>query len=481
VLYHNLQVMATYLRVVDALTVGGSVAAAWWVGAGAGLWPGEPASPALVLVAALSTSFVALCERLGVYRARRTQGIGVELAALLEVTALSFGVACLTSELFTPGFSGPTYMLLMAAAVTGLLGTRALARVSIRQMRKRGKDYRVWLLVGRNARSAALARTILSSPHFGIVIAECVDLERRADAPSDGRESGAESWVPGVATRLIIGTEEIRGILSSRVIDEVVVTLPVRSFYDEVQRILDICGEAGITVKLPPEGFRRARDWAEISHVGNVPMVSHFSGPSNRIHLAMKRLIDVIAATVGLVLLAPLLLAVGLAVLLTSRGPILFVQTRVGLHGRHFRMLKFRSMVDGADRMRKELREHNEVDGTAFKIREDPRCTPVGRFLRKHHLDELPQLVNVLLGDMSLVGPRPLPPEEAHGTEWWQRRRLSMPPGLTCHWQVQGGHRRMPFREWMKSDLAYIDNWSLTLDLRLIAATVGAVFRGGGW
>jgi lipopolysaccharide/colanic/teichoic acid biosynthesis glycosyltransferase len=181
-----------------------------------------------------------------------------------------------------------------------------------------------------------------------------------------------------------------------------------------------------------------------------------------------------------LIVLSPLLALIALAVRLTSPGPVLFRQIRLGLHGRPFRILKFRSMVQDAEKVKAQLLHRTVTDGIAFKMSDDPRITPVGRILRRFHLDELPQLWNVLVGDMSLVGPRPLPPLEAKGNEWWHRRRLSVPPGLTCFWQVRGDHR-MPFRQWAELDLAYIDGWSVWLDLKLIASTVSAVVRGKGW
>jgi lipopolysaccharide/colanic/teichoic acid biosynthesis glycosyltransferase len=187
-----------------------------------------------------------------------------------------------------------------------------------------------------------------------------------------------------------------------------------------------------------------------------------------------------LSAAAGLIILSPLFLLIALAIKLDCSGPVLYSAMRVGLHGRHFRMWKFRSMMKDAERHQQQLRHLNETDGVAFKIRHDPRITRVGRLLRKFHLDELPQLWNVLLGDMSLVGPRPLPIDEAHGNEWWQRRRLSMPPGLTCFWQVASNHR-MPFHEWAQLDLHYIDRWSVWLDIKLIASTLSTLVRGKGW
>jgi lipopolysaccharide/colanic/teichoic acid biosynthesis glycosyltransferase len=183
---------------------------------------------------------------------------------------------------------------------------------------------------------------------------------------------------------------------------------------------------------------------------------------------------------VGLVLALPLLAVVALWVKLSSPGPLLFRQTRVGLHGRHFSMIKIRTMYVDAEQRRADLVRHNERDGTAFKLRNDPRITRAGRWLRKFHVDELPQLWNVLVGDMSLVGPRPLPVHEANGNEWWQRRRLTVPPGLTCLWQLKDD-AMIPFQQWMRMDMEYIDRWSVWLDLKIILLTFGTLARGRGW
>ena len=177
--------------------------------------------------------------------------------------------------------------------------------------------------------------------------------------------------------------------------------------------------------------------------------------------------------------LSPLLLLTAIAIKLTSRGPILFKQTRVGLHGRMFNMLKFRSMVHGAEALKAALESQNERRGPVFKMAKDPRVTRLGRFIRKYSVDELPQLLNVLRGDMSVVGPRPAVPSEVARYEAWQRRRLSVRPGLTCVWQVSG-RDHIPFGTWMLLDMRYIDHWSLWEDLRLILQTVPVVLTGRG-
>lgn len=192
-----------------------------------------------------------------------------------------------------------------------------------------------------------------------------------------------------------------------------------------------------------------------------------------------KRSLDIVGASLGLLLLAPLLLATALAIKLESRGPILFTQKRVGRGGNIFKMYKFRSMVNGAEAQKASLAAQNEYSGVAFKMRVDPRVTRVGRFIRKFSIDELPQLLNILMGDMSIVGPRPVVIAEALKYEPWQMRRFSVTPGLTCLWQVSG-RSNISFEDWMRLDLAYIDRWSLWLDLKLILKTVYVVLLAEG-
>jgi lipopolysaccharide/colanic/teichoic acid biosynthesis glycosyltransferase len=193
--------------------------------------------------------------------------------------------------------------------------------------------------------------------------------------------------------------------------------------------------------------------------------------------LAAKRVLDVAASAVGLVVLSPILLGISLAIALGDGRPVLFRQDRIGLHGRLFRVVKFRSMSRGAEARFAELQARNEIRGHAFKVTNDPRVTRVGRFLRRTSLDELPQLINVLRGEMSLVGPRPPLPGEVDGYDLWHRRRLSMKPGITGLWQVRA--RREPeFDRWVAADLEYIDRWSLWLDVKILARTIPAAVQG---
>jgi exopolysaccharide biosynthesis polyprenyl glycosylphosphotransferase len=262
-------------------------------------------------------------------------------------------------------------------------------------------------------------------------------------------------------------------------VDEVYFASSATEHTASVQAAIHTCETLGVPFALPVCGYRLDR--ARLAGGGGLAGgYSHFLNVHARpLHLAMKRFFDILLSATALALLSPLLVAVALVVKSTSRGPVLFRQQRVGLHGRMFHMLKFRSMVKSAQALQEKLTGDNEQSGPVFKIRNDPRVTAVGRFLRKHSIDELPQIVNVLRGDMSIVGPRPAIPGEVARYEAWQLRRLSVRPGLTCVWQVSG-RNEIGFLEWMRLDMQYIDRWSFAGDLGLILRTIPVVLTGRG-
>lgn len=478
-LYHNVQVMAHSLRFVDAAAaVAGSTALVWF-GLEGGAVDRETYRAALgIFAVTFFVAFLVIAERMHVYFARRTEDLAHELFAICEVALYACCVAAATAEIWGAGLPRYSYLQALAAALVVLPTLRLAMRFAIRRARRRGDDYRVWLIVGHNDRAADLAREVIANPHYGIRIAEIVDLDDGKPSPERVKFEAAPP--PGVSLRTVSNVEQIREIVATRVIDEVVVTLPLRSHYDTVGRILEVCCIAGISVRIRPEAFETLGYDTEVSHIGKIAMLTHYNGPSNYWQLLVKRLIDIFGAGMGLVMLMPMLLAVAALIKLGSPGPIFFRQERVGLHGRTFKLVKFRSMVKDALQKREQLTASNERDGKAFKIHNDARITPLGRWLRKYRIDELPQLWNVLVGDMSLVGPRPFPVTEATGFEWWHRRRHSMPPGLTCFWQVEDDPK-MPLNKWMELDMAYIDRWSVWLDLKLIVRTVATVARGRGW
>ena len=249
---------------------------------------------------------------------------------------------------------------------------------------------------------------------------------------------------------------------------------------EEVQRIIYACEEIGVIFRLHSKLLNMSTSRAELNHFDEVPFITYKNTPSNRFALSWKFIFDFAISSVVILLWLPFLFIIGLVIKATSKGPVIFKQKRVGLRGREFYMYKFRTMVQDAEMLQHKFMDKNEVDGPVFKIKNDPRITTVGKFLRKTSLDELPQFFNVLKGDMSLVGPRPPIMREVKQYEPWQLRRLSMRPGITCIWQVKPKRHSISFEEWMKLDLQYIDNWSLKQDLLLAIKTIRTVIRGSG-
>lgn len=277
---------------------------------------------------------------------------------------------------------------------------------------------------------------------------------------------------------------ELKAVIDAEPVDEVLITLPRDKYGHLVEDIVQLCGEQGIIVRVQHEmlNLRFALRFARwhVDLLDGMPMVTISSGPSDGWQLRVKRLIDIWGSLMLLLATSPLLLLVALLIKLDSPGPVLFSQERVGLNKRRFKLLKFRTMVSGADRQQQQLESLNEADGPVFKIKSDPRITRLGRFLRRFSIDELPQLFNVLKGEMSLVGPRPLPVRDVERIViQWHKRRFSMKPGLTCLWQVNG-RSDVSFDHWVGMDLSYIDTWSLGLDLKILLKTIPTVLKGAG-
>jgi exopolysaccharide biosynthesis polyprenyl glycosylphosphotransferase len=274
--------------------------------------------------------------------------------------------------------------------------------------------------------------------------------------------------------------DQLNSVITHQPVDEVLVALPMNKYGPLVETIVRHCEEQGIVVRVRTEMFNLQVARSYVDELHGVPVMTIQSGPADSWQLVMKRLIDIVGSAALLLALAPLFAIVTLLIRLDSPGPVLFAQDRVGFNKRRFRILKFRTMVAEADRQQDALEHLNEAEGPVFKIKHDPRITRVGKFMRRFSIDELPQLVNVLRGDMSLVGPRPLPVRDVERIDIrWHKRRFSIKPGITCLWQVNG-RSDIGFNEWVRMDLDYIDKWSLGLDLLILMKTIPAVFRGPG-
>ena len=272
--------------------------------------------------------------------------------------------------------------------------------------------------------------------------------------------------------------EDLLDILHKNVIDEVIFCID-KLFLTEIEEKLALCEEEGIKTRVVVDFYSRVIAKPEFENFHGIPLLAFSTTPERSLELFLKRMADLIFSIFLLILLTPLFLIISILIKLTSPGPVFFKQTRSGLAGRKFILYKFRSMVQDAEEKLPEILHLNERNGPAFKLKNDPRVTKIGKILRVTNMDELPQLINVLKGDMSFVGPRPPIPSEVEKYERWQRRRLSMKPGITCFWQISRT-REMDFSEWMKLDLYYIDNWSLLTDLKIILWTISKIFFGIG-
>ncbi len=387
---------------------------------------------------------------------------GVVALRYLKAALVGLFLFILAIFVFRLQFVARSFVVMFGAAqiIALMLGRIALAESAKFLRHRRGDGHRV-LIVGSGTTAVTFSESLRRHSPWAVTIVGFVQLPGEA---ADARARPLLGFVGSLA-----------GMLDRQPVDEVVFAVQGRQpeiFKDAIAA----CDERGIDVllSLPPQ--YPSSGTVEVANVSgfDYPMIGIRRVPTDEARLAVKRVIDIIGSSVGLLLASPLLIATAIAVKWTSEGPVLFGQVRAGRNGRKFTMYKFRSMVANAEALRAKLQHLNEMDGPVFKIKHDPRITKVGRFVRKTSIDELPQLFNVLLGDMSLVGPRPPLPSEVEQYEAWQRRRLSVRPGLTGLWQVSG-RNQIDFDEWMQLDLRYIDTWSLWLDIKIILKTVPVV------
>jgi exopolysaccharide biosynthesis polyprenyl glycosylphosphotransferase len=343
---------------------------------------------------------------------------------------------------------------------------RMMARKFILTVKRKNGDSRIYAIVGLGENARGLARKIENHNDLGLKILGFLATKRDG---SSGRLDGYP---------ILGGLQDAAAILETHVIDEVIFAISQEELRN-MEDLFLLCEERGITTRVVLDFFPHNLAQMHLDEVDGVSLLTFSTTPKNELLLLIRRILDFAISAILIVGLSPLLLLVALLIRLDSPGPILYRQVRCGLNGRKFRFYKFRSMVEGAEEMKDNLAAHNVMNGPVFKMENDPRITRLGRILRTTSLDELPQLINVLRGEMSLVGPRPPLPEEVAQYTGWQRRRLSMKPGITGLWQVSG-RNLLDFDRWIKLDLEYIDNWSLWLDVKILLRTIPAIlFRRG--
>ena len=406
----------------------------------------------------------------GLYGSRRLGNRTGEAVVVLKATTagtllLGFVAAFFQARMITSCFLGVFWIV----ASFSIILSRLALRDFLKRARMHGRNLRHLLIVGTNARAVEFARAIESRTELGYQLLGFADEEWSGNRELANKDK-----------RIVSDLEHFSDYLRDRVVDEVAIALPMKSFYAQAARIVVLCQEQGVIVRVLANIFDVQTDWVNNSHFEGMAVATFGPHSPEGWPMVCKRFLDVSVSSLLLVILTPAFAIVALLIKLEMNGPVFFAQVRVGLNKRRFRMYKFRTMVGDAEKKQSELESLNEADGPVFKIKNDPRVTRLGKYLRKTSIDELPQLLNVLAGDMSLVGPRPLPLRDYQGFDQDSvRRRFSVRPGITCLWQVTG-RNSISFKEWMELDLHYIDHWSFWLDVKLLAKTIPAVLKGTG-
>jgi len=474
VLKERAKVVAYWIWTFDLVLTVLSFLLAWWLRSrfGPQLLPGffptelYPLSRYLGLLPLVLAIWTFLLVTRETYTSRRTVALHLEIWQVVQVVGMGTLTLAAAGWLLRLHFVSRPFLVLFGAINAGMLvGSKLALRLAARHVRRRGFNYRTVLLVGINPRSEEVAGIVRDHPHWGLKLLGFI-------APNG-------SHPEEVAGLPVLGhADDLPRILQEEVVDEVFFVLSRRQL-EEFEDSFLLCSELGIRARVALY-FPHMKARVVLEELEGIPLLTFTNTPVAPFPMFVKRLTDATVSALGLIVLSVPLLVIAAAIKLGSRGPVLFRQRRCGLNGRTFTLYKFRTMHVGAEDHLDEVAHLNQVNGPAFKARRDPRVTAVGRLLRRLSIDELPQLVNVLRGDMSLVGPRPPIPEEVARYQRWQRRRLSMKPGITGLWQVSGRADLDDFNAWIALDLAYIDQWSLWLDLKVLLKTIPAVLSAQG-
>ena len=403
----------------------------------------------------------------GMYRSLRTKNIFEIVWIIVKAaffTTITFGTLVFIFKL--EYVSRVFFIMLLVIGTFFLLLEKIAIFFVMHSVRKKGYNFRKILIVGTGKRAVHFIRKLEEHPEWGFRIVGIVDYDH----------VNVGKIVSGI--EVLASLDKIPQLIQRRAIDEVIFLIP-RSQLGKIEEYLYVCETHGVNATIAVDLFDVKISKLRQTDIDGIPLITFDTTPASDHQLFLKRTIDVVGSALGIIILSPLLLMIAILIRLTSPGPVFYIQKRSGLNGRRFILYKFRSMYKGAHQRLAELADRNEVSGPIFKIKNDPRITYVGKILRKFSLDELPQLFNVLRGQMSLVGPRPPLPKEVNQYEPWQRRRLSMRPGITCLWQISG-RNKISFDAWMKLDLEYIDSWSLWLDIKILFKTIPAVLFARG-
>ncbi len=400
------------------------------------------------------------------YQSQRLNKWSKELLDIVKATSVGSIIFILLGNLFHKTFLTPEFVsVFWITCTTFTCVFRNFVRAFLEKIRLYGVNLRYILIVGTNRRAYQLGCQLDTKKEMGYRVVGYVDNENLL----------AEKSINFLGTM-----KDFNQIIENNVIDEIVIALPVKSHYEVIEKIVGLSEDQGIKVRYLKNIFETSRVQPWQTKTDDLPEITTISGQKENWGYLLKRIIDIIISLLLIIILSPVMLCAAIAIKINSPGPVFFCQLRMGLNKRHFKLIKFRTMVVEAEALQQKYEHMNEMDGPVFKISNDPRVTQIGTWLRKTSVDEFPQLFNVLNGDMSLVGPRPLPIRDYKGfDEDWHRRRFSVLPGITCTWQISG-RNNVSFRDWMRMDMEYIENWSLLNDFKILLMTIPAVINKDG-
>jgi len=426
---------------------------------------GQPSANDLLGLLVLGLAWLAIFNGVVHYETNRLKSLRSQLLDVVKATAASAFLLMVAAAAFDfSRISREAVVIFWLIASSLCVLIRLVLRWVLMEVRRSGYNYRHLLILGFNEQAVQTAQRIDANQELGYKIQGFIS------------EHDEPAFRPHLQTPYpVIGSfGQLQAILEKGPVDEIILCVPFMKHIAIFSDAVRLAQELGIVVRLFPD--RTDAQLLSRLHIERFEgdYVITLFREQMLMQLLLKRIMDMVISLLGLIILSPLLVSVALAIRLTSPGPVLFAQQRVGMNKRLFKLYKFRSMYVDAEERRREIEHLNEMDGPVFKIKNDPRVTPVGRFIRKTSIDELPQLLNVLRGQMSLVGPRPPLPAEVDRYDWLYRRRLSIKPGITCLWQISG-RNEITFKQWMEMDKAYIDNWSVWLDIKILAKTIPAV------
>ncbi len=424
----------------------------------------------LIGLVGLSLGWFLLFNALVHYETNRLKSLHSQIIDVIKATTAAAFLLLIIDALVT--YERLTQEVVVAFwVVTTLICivSRLVLRWLLMAVRRSGYNFRHVMILGFNENAMAMARRIDANQVLGYKIVGFI-----------AEEEGAHSKSPHAVNNRILGTlKDLRTILERGPVDELILCVPFLNYVGKVAEAVQLASDLGIVVRFFPDHTgSKLLSQVHLERFEGDYVVTLFR-ETMLAQLFFKRLMDITLSLVALIVLSPLLIGIALAIKFTSPGPVLFKQVRVGMNKRRFKLLKFRSMYIDAEKRKAELAHLNEMDGPVFKIKNDPRVTPIGRFIRKTSIDELPQLWNVFVGEMSLVGPRPPLFEEVDQYDWLYRRRLSIKPGITCLWQISG-RNEITFKQWMEMDKEYIDTWTLWLDIKILLKTIPAVLLRKG-